>query len=564
MSRPIAVSRPFVAHAAALLSAACGLVLGLAPSGCVAVVNADGVAESQANSAPGPSLLLLISVDQMRADYLARFGPSFRGGFRRLLDEGAVYTNAYHGHAITATAPGHAALLSGLHPRDSGIVDNTWYDRVLGRRERASSDPDYRLIGMSVPDDGPGGSPRQFKGTSLVGWLKTHDPRSQAVSISRKDRTAVLTAPEAEHVYWFHPSGAFVTSTYYRDALPRWVAAFNERDWLGRHLGGYWELSRPESAYRGSRADDYDGERGARGFGNVFPHPLPADRQPLGTRIQTTPFMDEATLELGEVAIDALRLGADDAIDVLALGLSSTDAIGHAFGPYSREIHDHMLRLDLLLADFFDHVDGAVGLDRTLIVLTSDHGVVRLPEYSRELGEEAERVRMRDIIGGIDDALADELGGEGWFTNHSYGWLHLDREQAAEIGADSRAVVARAAEYLRSLDSVAALFTRAELLADRQPADELEAFARRSFYADRSGDLYLVHRPYSLWEVGSAANHQSPYPYDRHVPLIVSGAGIASGTFERPVAIIDIAPTLGGFLGLEVPEGLEGARLPGF
>lgn len=253
----------------------------------------SGTAPTPQASGAAP-LLLVISVDQMRADYLERFGPSLTGGFRRLLDEGTVFTNALHGHAITATAPGHATILSGLYPRDSGIIDNTWYDRVPDRRERAANDPDYELVGMDVPDDGPGGSPKQFKGTSLVGWLKQQNPRTRAVSISRKDRTAVLTAPEAEHAYWFHGSGSFITSTYYRDEVPDWVEDFNESDWLGDHLGGKWELSRPEVDYLdfGSRPDDYEGERGARGFGNVFPHQLPDERRPLATRILTTPSRD--------------------------------------------------------------------------------------------------------------------------------------------------------------------------------------------------------------------------------------------------------------------------------
>ncbi len=541
------------------------LVLGLGLGAYSASPGAREAADTQdgAMAMPAP-LVLVISVDQMRADYLDRFGPQLTGGLRRLLDEGAVFTNARHGHAITAAAPGHTALLSGLYPRDSGIIDNTWYDHKLGRRERASADPAYRIAGLDVPDDSPGGSPNQFKGTSLVGWLKERDPRSQAVSISRKDRTAVLTAPEAEHVYWWHWSGHFITSTYYREALPDWVAAFNDTDWLARYAGGAWKLLEPENAYAASRPDNYDAEAGPRDFGNVFPHPLPAERQPLGTRIVTTPFMDEATLDLGRVAIEALDLGSDDVTDVLALGLSATDSIGHAFGPYSREIHDQMLRLDLMLGEFFDFVDDTVGLDRTLIVLTSDHGVVRLPEYSRERGEDAERLWMREVINGIDEHLADEFGGERWFRTYSYGWLQVDRAQATALGVDPEAVVAKAHEYVESLDFVAAVFSRNDLMSQRDLGSEFEEFARRNFYAERSGDLYLVHRPLSMWQTGSAVNHQSPHDYDRHVPLILRGTGIDAGPRTDDVAIIDLAPTLAALLGLTPPVSLEGTRLPGF
>jgi predicted AlkP superfamily pyrophosphatase or phosphodiesterase len=540
-----------------------GIVI-TAISGCDSQASNDAAVAEQPAAPIDAPLLLLISVDQMRADYLERFDTQFSGGLRRLLDEGAVFTGARHGHAITATAPGHAAMLSGLDPRDHGIVDNTWYDHVLGRRERASSDPDHRFVGLDVADDGPGGSPSQFHGSSLVGWLKQRDARSQAVSISRKDRTAVLMAPEAEHVYWWHSSGRFITSDYYREELPEWVAQFNEQDWLAPYRGDAWRLREPEEAYAASRPDDYEGETGPRGFGNVFPHPLPSEDRALATRIQTTPFMDQATLDLGRAAILALGLGNDEVTDVLALGLSSTDSIGHAFGPYSREIHDQMLRLDTMLGEFFAFVDETVGLDRTLVVLTSDHGVVRLPEYSRELGEHAERLRMRDVIDGIDGLIVPDFGGERWFDSYSYGWLQLDREQAAERGADPDALVATARDYIDSLDYVAAVFSRDDLLSDRDLGSPFEEAVRRNFYAGRSGDLYLVHRPLSLWHVGSAANHQSPHDYDRRVPLILRHPTVAPGNRAGEAMVIDLAPTLATMLGIETPETLPGAVLPGF
>lgn len=534
----------------------------------LAMAQACGGDPEPAVDQPEPStsidarLLLVISVDQMRADYLERFDAQFTGGLRRLIDEGAVFTEARQSHAITATAPGHAAMLSGLYPRDNGIVDNSWYDHALGRRERASSDPDYRIVGAD--DDGPGGSPAQFIGSSMVGWLEQRNPASQSVSISRKDRTAMLTTPEAEHAYWWHATGNFITSTFYRETLPEWVEALNNSGWLDAYAGTSWELLEPESAYAASRPDDYPGESPPRGYGNVFPHPLPEERGPLAARIQTSPFMDQATLDLGRDAVDALGLGADDVIDVLALGLSSTDSIGHAFGPHSREIQDQMLRVDRMLGEFFDFIDTRVGLDRTLIVLTADHGVVRLPEYSRELGEPAERLHMRDVIAGIDETLSRDHGGEDWFASYSYGWLQLDREQAGELGADADELIARAQQYVASLDYVAAVFSRAQLLSDEPLDSPYEQLARRSFYPDRSGDLYVVHQPFSLWQVGSAANHQSPHDYDQRVPLILRHPSIAAGRRGGAAAIVDLAPTLAILLDVEPPQPLEGSLLPGF
>ena len=521
-----------------------------------------GTADATADGMEKPALLLLIAVDQMRADYLDRFRPQLNGGLRTLLEDSAVFINARQDHAITSTAPGHAAMLSGLYPRDSGMVDNTWFDRTLGRLERAAIDPEKQLVGVSANNNSPGVSPRQFLGTSLVGWLKDLDPLSQAVSISRKDRAAVLMAPEAEHVYWWHAaSGRFISSTYYRDELPEWVNVFNGNDWLSGYLGGSWEQLGAEPAYILSRPDAYEGERGPRGFGTVFPHPFPTSRPALGRTIELTPFMDKATLDLGRAAITALNLGQDGVTDVLALGLSSTDSVGHYFGPYSRELQDQILRLDRMLGDFLEFVDRTAGLHRTLVILTADHGVAPLPEYSRELGDAAERLRLGEIYRGISEYLGDEFGGENWFTSSSHGWIQVDRAKAAKLGVDANYIVHKAREYIETLDTVVAVFSRDDLLEDRKPQSQIEELLQRSFYAERLGDLYLLHSPLSLWQTGLATNHQSPYDYDRRVPLILSGPGIRPGVYAEPVAIVDIAPTLAHMLGLTAPNALEGIIL---
>lgn len=540
---------------------ACLAFLFIIPLATCALLDV-GAGDATTEGNEKPALLVLIAVDQMRADYFDRFRPQLIGGLRTLLEDSAVFINARQDHAITSTAPGHAAMLSGLYPRDSGMVDNTWFDHTLGRRERAAIDPEKQLVGVRPTNNSPGVSPRQFLGTSLVGWLKDLDPLSQAVSISRKDRSAVLMAPEAEHVYWWHAaSGRFISSTYYRDELPDWVNVFNDEDWLSGYLGGSWEQLETEPTYTFSRPDAYEGERGPRGFGTVFPHPFPANRPALGRIIELTPFMDKATLDLGRAAITALNLGQDGVTDVLALGLSSTDSVGHYFGPYSRELQDQILRLDRMLGDFLDFVDRTAGLHRTLVILTADHGVAPLPEYSRELGDAAARLRLGEIYRGISEYLGDEFGGEDWFTSSSHGWIQVDRAKATELGVDANYIVHKAREYIETLDTVVAVFSHDDLLEDRKPQSQIEELLRRSFYAERLGDLYLLHAPLSFWQTGLATNHQSPYDYDRRVPLILRGPGIRPGVYAEPVAIVDIAPTLAHMLELTAPNALEGVIL---
>lgn len=534
----------------------CGLAL-VAP----ATAPAHGI--PQLAVPPHPSLVILIAVDQMRADYLDRFRDQFDGGFRMLLDEGAVFTNAHQGHAITATAPGHASMLSGLYPSRHGIIDNDWWDRELQRAERAGLDPESVVVGLDPNSDagGPSGSPRQFRGSSLAGWLREQDERSQAVSISRKDRSAVLMAPEAEHVYWFHWSGRFVTSTFYRKDLPDWVRRFNDTDWLADYAGSTWTLLQAEALYAASRPDEYLGEARLREFGSRFPHKLPTDRRALGDVITTTPFMDQATLEIGRDAIRALQLGADEAPDLLALGLSATDAVGHAFGPFSREMHDHLLRLDLELAGFFELVDQAVGLDRVLVVLTSDHGVAPLPEYSHDEGREAARLDVGALLNGLDRHISSIFGQGRWFSGYSYGWLHLNLTLCRELGVEPEVVLTAAKTYLNAQPQVAAAFSRSDLDVEHPPQTDLEERVHRSYFPERSGDLYVIHPPFSIWQTGAATNHQSPYFYDSHVPLILRGPGVRPGRYGGRVEVVDLGPTLAALLQVEAPADLDGRVL---
>lgn len=552
LSPPVHAASPRVAAA---------LLLGV----LVVVSPAAGPASGapQAAATKPPALVLLIAVDQMRADYLDRFGEQFEGGFRTLMEQGAVFTDAHQAHAITATAPGHASMLSGLYPSRHGIIDNDWWDRDLQRTERAAADPEVTVVGLDPESDasGPAGSPRQFQGSSLAGWMRASDPRSQAVSLSRKERAAVLMAPEAEHVYWFHWSGRFVTSTYYRDELPEWVRRFNDTDWLSDFAGSSWTLLYAEALYAASRPDEYPGEARLRGFGNEFPHQLPSDRRALGNIITTTPFMDWATLEIGREAVTGLQLGADDAPDLLAISLSTTDAVGHAFGPYSREMQDHLLRLDLELAGFFEFIDQTVGLDRVLIALTADHGVAALPEYSRSRGQAAERLDVGAVLNALDKHIASIFGEGRWFSGYSYGWLHLNRDLCRQLGADEDAVLAAAETYLKSLPQVAATFSRADLDVDHPPQTELEARVHRSYYPSRAGDIYIIHAPFSIWQTGAATNHQSPYYYDSHVPLILAGPGVRPGRYDGNVGVVDLGPTLAALLGVPAPDGLDGRVL---
>ena len=278
---------------------------------------------------PRPRLVVVITVDQLRPDYLVRWRPQLTGGFSTLLADGAVFTNAFQDHGVTETAPGHSTVLSGRWPAHTGIVRNA--EGVL--------DSTTPLLGVA----GPGASPRRFRGTALFDWLQAADTTSRALSVSRKDRAAILPIGRARaHVYWYQ-SGMFTTSRYYTDTLPIWVQTFNALRVPQQAAGTRWTLLRADSLYH--EPDSEPWENGGRGV--AFPHALPADSAGAAAAFIGVPQMDSLTLAFALAGVEALRLGRRGPTDLLAVSLSTTDAIGHAFGPDSREIHDQVLRLDV-------------------------------------------------------------------------------------------------------------------------------------------------------------------------------------------------------------------------
>src|SRR5438105_13840463 len=351
---------------------------------------------------PKPRLVVVITVDQLRPDYLERYRAQLRGGLATLLKQGAVFTEAYHDHAITETAPGHATILSGRWPAHTGIIRN-----LAGVQDSGAP-----LVG--VP--GLGASPARFRGTEFFDWLKAAEPAARALSVSGKDRGAILPIGRAkEQVYWY-AGGVFTTSRYYADPLPLWVRVFNGERVPRRAAGTQWTLFLPERDY--PEPDSVPYENQGRDF--VFPHRFPSDSGQAALAFLATPTMDSLTLAFALQGTRALPLGLRGTTDLLAVSLSTTDYVGHAYGPDSREIHDQVLRLDRYLGRFFEQLFVRFGSGNVLIVLTADHGVTPFPERSRALGRSgAVRVTPDSLIQSVNAALDQRAGGGDWLVFES-------------------------------------------------------------------------------------------------------------------------------------------------
>ena len=496
---------------------------------------------------PRPKLVVVITVDQLRPDYLVRWKSQLTGGFAMLATDGAVFDSAYQDHGVTETAPGHSTILSGRWPAHTGIVRNS----------EGVQDSTAPLLGAR----GPGASPRRFRGTGFFDWLKTSDPNARALSVSRKDRGAILPLGQArEQVYWY-AQGLFTTSRFYADSLPTWVQLFNAQRLPYKAAGWQWTLLLPDSAY--PETDDQAWENNGRNV--TFPHALPLDSTNAAAAIQGAPAMDSLTIAFALAGVEALKLGRGRSTDLLAVSLSTTDAVGHAFGPDSRELHDQVLRLDRYLAWFLTRLFDRVGRQNVLIVLTADHGVTPFPQYARTHGHpDAHAVTLDTLVAAVNGDL-DRAFGTGtprkWLEFDSGIFFLRDNGRLSAVGANVDSISTALAARARRVTGVA----RADAPADLARADTAEDVVARRWRhhlpADAGAFLTVTLQPYCVWDTEAIAEHGQPSELDAHVALLLWGRGIKPGHFGRRANTVDIAPTLARLLGISPLSLLDGRVL---
>jgi len=487
---------------------------------------------------PRPKLVVVITVDQLRPDYFTRWKSQLTGGLGQLVNEGAVFTEGYQDHAVTETAPGHSTILSGMWPAHTGIIRNS-----EGVQDSLSP-----LLGTT----GPGASPRRFRGTTLVDWLKAVDPTTRALSVSRKDRGAILPIGHAkEQVYWYQ-SGLFTTSRYYADSLPSWVQAFNARRLPFKAANTTWSLLLPDSAYK--EADNELWENG--GAGVVFPHRLPLDSVQAAAAVAGVPAMDSLTLLFALDGFEALRLGKRGT-DILAVSLSTTDAVGHAFGPDSREIHDQVLRLDHYLAWFLKRLTDRVGRDNVVVVLTADHGVTSFPERTRaKTGGAAYRVSLDTLMTAVNrdlDRLAGAGGAPREWLQFETGMLFLrDNGRFAAIGVKTDSVLDALTARIQRIQGVGRVIKPADLSRADTASDPVGRRWLHQLPPDAGVVLTVTLQPGSVWDIPNVpiAMHGQPTEDDSHVPIILWGRGVRRGSYAGRTNTVDIAPTLGALIGV--------------
>lgn len=542
---------------------------------------AAGASSHAASPTPtAPALVVVITIDQFRADYLARFREHFvPGGLKLLLEQGANFVDCSYRHAVTKTAAGHAVVLTGVHANVHGIINNAWIDRATLQRVNCVDDDSVQILGRAeersgvrLPGATPtiGASPRRLLATTVGDELKlTRGGRSKVIGISSKDRSAILLAGKlADAAYWMD-KGRIVSSTHYMKELPAWVRAFNDAGRVDSFFGKTWDRLLPAAAYDALQGpDDAPGEGADYGMGPTFPKRVNGGADKITAAyyeaFENSPFKSEVLADFARAVIENENLGRRGVTDLLCVSFSVNDTVGHNYGPDSHEVMDITLRTDRMIADFFAFLDQRIGLAHCTIVLTADHGVSPIPEQvvARSPGVSAGRVDNVRLLKTCEAALDRAFGplGEGrhWLVGDETSLLFLrDVLEEKKIASTAAEDVVR--DALLTIDFVAAAYTRHEMAAGTVTGEYAVA-TLLSFNRERSGDIYYQMKPFWV-DRKSGTNHGTPYNYDVHVPLLWFGCGVTPGVYAERVGVDDIAPTLAHLLGIGRPPMSHGRVL---
>jgi hypothetical protein len=508
---------------------------------------AGALPAAQPATGPDLRLVLLIAVDQFRYDYLTRFRTEYTDGFKRLLADGAVFTNANLEHYPTVTAVGHATMLSGATPSVSGIIGNDWFDRDAGATVTSVSDPTVKPLGSPT---GEAASPRRLLVSTLGDEMRMASlaPKGAAdaprvFGVSMKDRSAILSVGRAaDAAYWWDTATAsFVTSTYYfAEEPPEWVHAFNERRLGDTHAGASWNaLSAPSMPLK-----QFPAEPGAALYNAVY----------------GSPIGNELLLDFASELLARHQLGTRNATDLLSISFSSNDSVGHTYGPDSPQVRDIAIRTDRVIGRLLNQIDKTVGLQHTLVAFTTDHGVAPLPESMRDRGLPGGRLTTKELFGPIQQALATRFGDGQWVMATAGSSPYLNYGLIDKLGLDRAEVRRVAAAAAAGVPHVARVYTRDDLLRGLVANDRVGSRVLRGFNAQRSGDLEIILEPYWMRQA-QGTTHGTPYGYDAHIPLILMGRQVRPGEYADHVALNDLAPTLATLLGVEIPAGSVGRVL---
>lgn len=507
-----------------------------------------------------PSLIVLVVVDQMRADYLTRMRERWTGGLRRMLNDGAVFEEARYPYLNTVTCAGHATIGTGAFPATHGIALNEWWDRATQKRMPCTRDESVQPVPYGGTPEPIGHSAHQLRVPTFGDRLRETFPASRVVSISMKPRSAVMMAGHGGTVTWFSDSNSWATSTAFTTMPIPEIASFVQANPVDGLRGSVWQHLSDAPDYLG--ADAVDGERPRRGWTNTFPHPLngaPGTAESAFHDLwERSPYADAYLGRMAVALADRFALGTRGDTDFLAVSFSGLDYVGHDFGPDSHEAQDTVMRLDATLGQLFAALDTRVGRDRYVVALSADHGVAPISEIRRQSGLDAGRVDLQAIKIAGEKALA-AIGPGPHIADILYTDLYLTDETRAHVEAHPDALKPLM-DVIATQPGVLRVLPGAPLANARSSADPVERAVALSHAAGASGDVMIVPKPYWLMTGSSATTHGTLHDYDQQVPVIFLGRAFKAGRYRDAASPADIMPTLASLVGVPMP-GVDGRVL---
>lgn len=510
-----------------------------------------------------PKLVVGVIIDQMRYDYLYRFYQFYgNDGFKRLMNEGSNFTFTHFNYEFTSTALGHASIYTGTTPFYHGIIGNNFYDKKLKKSIYCIFDPEVKSVGSN--DELGQMSPKRLLATTISDQLKlATSGRSKVISIAIKDRSAVLPGGHnPDGAYWYNEkTGDFITSTYYKQQLPKWVVDFNKQKLPDLYLSQTWQLSLPLEKYNINPPDESKYERdifkeGKTSFPHSFQNLKGSDRY---EQLRATPFGNQLLLEFVKSALDNENLGKGNETDFLAVSFSSTDIIGHEFGTHSYEIMDTYIKIDRQLAELLNALDERVGKGNYLLFLTTDHAALETPAYLRDNKMPTGGLNTKAFSDSVKTFALNKYGAKELIENISNKQIFLNRDVIKKNNLDIHKVQREIADYIRdTFPIISSIFTR-DFLETQVSSRYQQNLLLNGFNPSLSGDIAYDLRPGYLPNfMEKGTTHGTTYNYDTHVPLLFYGWHVPKQTINTPVYITDIAATIANMLNITEPSASIG------
>ena len=537
----------------------------------IVINNKPASAQTNKNTAPPainkdkiarPKLVVGIVIDQMRWDYQYKFYDLYKaGGFKRLLNNGFSCDNTMLPYLPSVTASGHACIYTGTVPAINGITGNNWFDNNLQKMVYCTEDDNdsIKTVGSKTKDAGRM-SPQNVLSTTITDELRlASNFHSKVIGLSIKDRGAIIPAGHAANgAYWYDgKTGKFITSTYYRNTLPAWVEHFNDRKIPDSLYNLNWNIKLPDSIYRKYCDNDenvYETKLGGR---TSFPYATSQFAGKDYSKISGTPYGNTMLNELAKLSIDAEQLGKNDYTDFLCVSFSSTDYVGHAFGPDSWELMDTYIRLDETLANLINYLDKKVGVNQYSLFLTAYHAGAHIPEYLQKHHISAGRMDDDNIKKDLNAYLLKEYKQNNLISTVNEFEIHLNHPLIDSLKLDIVAIKATIIRYLLTKDYVLNVVDKQETAMASIPS-RIKEMVINSYNPARSGDLQIINKNGVIDAGETGMTHGVWNTYDTHIPLLFYGWGINTGHLVRETSMTDIATTIASLLHIQMPSGSIG------